>query len=540
MPVLLVGEGNASDRREVPVLSEVVVQPMGTDGRLVVKGAAERVTVLAQDVDLRLVLANLSEESGVNIVIAESVTGTVTTSLRDVPLWQALDAILKVNGLVWSQQGDIVFINRPNTSAVPTQGSMPGQTLQVFDLNYVAAIEVLEVVKGLLSPAGRAFTHAATITSTRQTRERLIVEDYPDRIEKIAAYLANVDTPPRQVLIEAQVLQVTLTNDNRHGVNLKAIARAAGANINFESTGFAESSSSPGFTLGLDGSDLNTLLECLKNNSRVRTLAAPKVLCVDGQEARIQIGSKFGYFVTTTTQTSTLQNVNFLDIGVVLEVKPIIAADDQVLLAVKPKVSGGRINPTSKLPEEDTTEANTTILLPNGRGMVIGGLIKDSSNQSRSWIPWLGDRPFIGKLFSKSGFKTERVEVIIALTPYIVPYDSEITDREVEQFKRAGGRTFACDANVDEAVTLVPSQVESTLLQPAPVVRAPGHRDSIAPIQPQPGIPSGHRSNGYSSPPSDSSALPLSNRRSSLTTSGQRNSADPAQRPQVSRRLLMP
>lgn len=419
----------------IPVGPEPPNGPLEVDSQ----NHGQVVTVLAQDVDLRMVLANLAQESHVNIVVAENVTGRVTTSLRDVPLWHALDAILKVNGLVWSQQGEIIFVNRPNTLATASAGSMPGQVLQVYDLNYVAAGEVLEVVKGLLSPAGRAFTHAANSTSSRQTRERLIVEDYADRLHKIALYLQSVDTPPRQVLIEANVLQVTLGNDNRHGVNLKALATMGGAHVDFESKGFAESASNPGFTLGLDGHDLDTLLECLKSSSKVRTLASPKVLCVNGQEARMQIGSKFGYFVTTTTQTSTLQNVNFLDIGVVLRVKPIIADDDKVLLTVEPKVSGGRINPTSKLPEEDTTEATTTVLLPDGRGMVIGGLIKETDNESRSWIPWLGEKPFIGRLFSKVGIKKERVEVIIALTPHIVPYCDPTQLREAEQYMKTSG-----------------------------------------------------------------------------------------------------
>lgn len=446
----------------------VPVGPKPPNGQLEIQNEDDAVTILAQDVDLRIVLANLSAESKVNIVVAENVTGRVTTSLRNVPLWHALDAILKVNGLVWSQQGDIIFVNRPNAMAMPSAGSMPGQILQVYDLNYVSAVEVVEIVRGLLSPAGRAFTHAATIASTRQTRERLIVEDYPDRLHKIALYLQSVDTPPRQVLIEAHVLQVTLTEDTRHGVNFKALARLSGARVNFNSAGFADTGSSPGFTLGIDGSDLDTMLECLKSSSEVRTLAAPKVLCVNGQEARIQIGSKFGYFVTTTTQTSTLQNVNFLDIGVVLQIQPIIAEDNQVLLTVEPKVSGGRINPTSKLPEEDTTEATTTVLLPDGCGMIIGGLIKDASNESRSWIPWLGDRPFLGKLFSKHGFKKERVEVIIALTPHILPYATKIDQREAEQYARAAGLPAdACDSNGYEGPSFYIEDAELAPVEPA-------------------------------------------------------------------------
>jgi type II secretory pathway component GspD/PulD (secretin) len=249
--------------------------------------------------------------------------------------------------------------------------------------------------------------------------------------------LASVDNQPRQVLIEAHVLQVTLDDDQRHGVNLAGLLRIAGSRVDVRAQGFADGEAKPGFMVGLNSHDLDGMIEALCSNSNVRTLAAPKVLVVNGQEARIQIGSKFGYFVTTTTQTSTLQSVDFLDIGVVLQVQPTITRDDQVLLTVQPKVSGGRINPDSGLPEEDTTEANTTVLLSDGQGMVIGGLIKEIDDHKKTWVPWLGEMPVIRHLFSRSNNDNQRVEVILALTPHIVPYEGAVACREMAAYGAA-------------------------------------------------------------------------------------------------------
>lgn len=405
-----------------------------------VKLTGDNVNVFAQGVDIRDVLGQLAEESEVDIVVSENVDGKITTTLTDIPLWEALDAILKINGLVWTQQGKIVFVTKPEggtTTGTANAAGMPGLQLQVFDLHYTSAEEVLTVVNGLLSPAGKAFAHKADISSTRQTRERIVVEDYQDRIGAVSQYLANVDNPPRQVLIEAHVLQVTLDDDQRHGVNLLGVARLAGAQLNVQAQGFANAQSSPGFMMGLNGTDLDGMVEALQQSSLVETLAAPKVLCVNGQQARIQIGSKFGYFVTTTTQTSTLQNVDFLDIGVVLQVQPTITHDGQVLLTVEPKVSGGRINPDTGLPEEDTTEASTTVLLPDGKGMIIGGLIKETNDHKKWWVPVLGKTPVIGKLFSRSNDDVQRVEVIIALTTHVVPFGANVDARECEQFSRS-------------------------------------------------------------------------------------------------------
>lgn len=448
-------QSTAEPAKAVPVVSpsETLAIPLQsglqTPNQLQVQSHDQNVSIFAQDVDLRVVLAHLAEESHVNIVVSESVKGTVNTSLRNVPLWDALDAILKINGLSWTQHENIIFVTRPgNGQGDQANGKRaPGQTVQVFDLNYITSKETLEVVTGLLSPGGKAFAHAVDLASIRQTRERIVVEDFPDRIQAIALYLAGVDNPPRQVLIEAHVLQIALTNDQRHGVNLLGIARVANARVNVQAQGFANGAASPGFMMGLEGTDLSGMVEALRSMSEVETLAAPKVLVVNGQQARIQIGSKFGYFVTTTTQTSTLQSVNFLDIGVLLQVQPTITRDNQILLTVEPKVSGGRINPDSGLPEEDTTEASTTVLLPNGKGMIIGGLIKESDDRRKNWIPWLGEKPLIGKLFSRANENVQRTEVIIALTPHIVPYTDVRQVHDFESYKRAIRGSTIGDSN---------------------------------------------------------------------------------------------
>jgi type II secretory pathway component GspD/PulD (secretin) len=103
------------------------------------------------------------------------------------------------------------------------------------------------------------------------------------------------------------------------------------------------------------------------------------VLVINGQEAKIQIGQQLGFRVTTTTETSTLQNVNFLDVGVILKVTPRITSDNQVLMLVHPEVSKGQVNPLTGLPESDTTTVESSVMLPDGQGMVIGGLIQEKT-----------------------------------------------------------------------------------------------------------------------------------------------------------------
>lgn len=408
-------------------------------GELKVEAQNDLVTIFARDADLRLLLATVAQENRINIVPSQEVTGIVSVTLHDKPVLSALDAILRVHGFTWQVLDDIVYVSKPNKS-LNQNPTLLGLQLQVFELNYISAVDAEKVITGLLSPGGRVFSQASTNANPRQSGERLIVEDFPDRVQRIAEYIQCVDTPPRQVLIEAEVLQVNLTEDERHGVNLDALFRLGDGRVVVESAGMATAATGiPTFKLGVESTDLNSVIEFLKSKSNVRTLATPKLLVVTGQEGKIQVGSKLGYTTLQQNQTSTIQNVEFLELGVILTVEPIVTRDGQVMMKVQPQVSGGRINPDTSLPEEDTTQTDTTVILPDGKGMIIGGLIKEDDSKKASWVPYLGELPVLGGLFRRTNNSSARSEVIIALTPHIVPYQEPIYSREANQYRQVTG-----------------------------------------------------------------------------------------------------
>jgi hypothetical protein len=132
-----------------------------------------------------------------------------------------------------------------------------------------------------------------------------------------------------------------------------------------------------------------------------------------------------------------LENVDFLDVGVVLSVTPWITRDGGVIMEVKPEVSSGQINPDTELPEEETTEVETALMLPDGHGMVIGGLIQEENGETQQKIPIVGDLWIIGRLFQRRTLVRKRSEIIIALVPHVVPYQPIRRETECEQFQRA-------------------------------------------------------------------------------------------------------
>ncbi|TWT76130.1 Type IV pilus biogenesis and competence protein PilQ precursor [Posidoniimonas polymericola] len=387
-----------------------------------VEATGELVSVAVREAPLHSVLSLLAQQQGLSIVASSSLTQPVTVTLQPTSLENALDALLAVAGCTWTSRNGVIYV-----TAMTKEGSsspfFQGREVRLFSLNYASAEDVEKVVAGLLSPVGKVFIRQVSPTDKLRTVEQVVVEDLPPFIERIADYIAQADQMPRQVMIEAHILQVRLGKDKAHGVNFDALTRLSGAKVQLWSKGLA-SEDGPGMVFTVDGTDFNSVIDCITNTTDAKTLASPKTLVINGQESKIQIGSRLGYFVTTTTQTSTLQDVQFLEVGVVLHVTPMITADGQVLMQVAPKVSSGDINPVTTLPEEETTEVDTSVLVPDGHGIIIGGLIQEFNTERQSKLGWAGDLWGIGRLFQRRSVDRERNEVIVALLPRIVPCGS--------------------------------------------------------------------------------------------------------------------
>jgi len=425
-----------------PAATTVKIPLAGTlpAGAVNVDPSSGLVTAVVRDMPLGDVLSALAIQRGLNLITSESIAAKVSVTLQSVSFEEALTQILGVAGYTWVRQGNILIVTDLASSA-DLAPHLQGRDVKVFQLDYVAATDVDLVVKGLLSPVGQSFTSESLSTDNRRTQELVIVEDLPSYLARIEDYIRQVDVPPRQVLIEVHILSVELNNDLKLGLNLEYLDSIT-PSVTLRTQGFADAAkfaggTSPAFFFNLAANDLNVLLEALEATTDAKTLATPKVLGINGQEARIQVGGRLGYRITTTTQTSTLESVEFLDVGVVLTVTPRIAADGSVLMEVTPEISTGEIDPITELPAEETTEVATSLMLPDGHGMLIGGLIQESDSDSQSKIPILGDLWLVGRLFQQHEQKRKRTEIVIALIPHVVPYDARRQQKECEQFQRA-------------------------------------------------------------------------------------------------------
>jgi type II secretory pathway component GspD/PulD (secretin) len=394
------------------------------------------ISLVTRDAPLSDVLAIIGQTQQLNIVSSDDATTRVSVTLHRVRLEDALSSLVSIAGYQWAQHGGIIHVTPiANANHLPPQ--VQGRRVQVFSLDYASPLELQAAVQGMLSPAGRAFLMQSDSSDNRQSQDSIAVEDLPAYVERIGQYIQQVDQPPRQVLIEAHILEVELRDDERWGINWDYLLKYSGNSTTFQLKGLADPLAPQAFFINVDGDRFNALMECLQSTEDAKALASPKVMVINGQQARIQIGDKLGYRVTTVTETSALESVDFLDVGVVLTVVPRISRDGHILINVKPEVSGGSINPDTQLPEEETTEVQTDVLLRDGQGMVIGGLIQEQDRNTQSKIPFIGDIKFVGKLFQKRSMEKKRSEIIVALMPRILPYDSDYQQLASDELFRA-------------------------------------------------------------------------------------------------------
>ena len=400
-----------------------------------VTSSDSRLTINVEDVEIAQLLRMLSVKRRVNVVAGPRVSGKISVNLYDVTFAEALSAILDVSGCTATRKGDSILITEASEKAqLPLHAT--DMAIEVFKLDYCDPNEAFELVKEFVSPAGKAIVSV--------TESTLLVEDTQAYLGRVRSLIEQVDVPPRQVLIEARLLELSYTDDLTVGVQVDAVKINGDTIFRALTHGFAANisaipESAQGLFAGVLTEDTETFLEALAETVDVTTLANPKILAVDDQEAEIIIGDRLGFRITTTTETSSLESVEFIDVGTQLTLTPQISADGLVLLEIHPEVSSGNIS-AAGLPSESTAEATTYMLVKDGQTIVLGGLLKETDSEHVVKVPLLGDIPWLGHLFRRTHRSTSRRELVVLITPHIVgPEPTEAMEEVVSSVEQITG-----------------------------------------------------------------------------------------------------
>jgi type IV pilus assembly protein PilQ len=410
-----------------------------------------------QGADLRAVLRSFAEISGLNMVIDPRVTGTVDVALRDVPWDQALDIILRANGLGYRVDGTIVRIapvgvftaeDRAQGAAAAAAADAGQLTTLTRQLSYSRGEEIVALLKqaNVLSSRGTAFVDGRTNT--------LIVTDLQPRLTNASDLIDTIDKPQPQVEIEARIVQTTKTfaralgvqwgfngyvspqlgnttnlafpNSGALGGRLGTQGAATGSAVDPSTAtttavnlGVSGATSAVGLQLGsINGAfNLDVALTALERNGNGRLLSTPKVSTLNNVAAEMTQGIQ----IPIQTATNNTVTVSFKDAALSLKVTPQITAANTVIMQIALENAtpdfGRQVN---GIPPINTQRAITTVLVLDGQTTVIGGIYTSSATNNRDQTPGLGSIPLLGWLFKRDSVTDENSELLIFITPKII------------------------------------------------------------------------------------------------------------------------
>ena len=406
-----------------------------------------RISLDFQQADISNVLRLIAEVSGFNMVVGEGVKSKVTMKLVSVPWDQALDMILKMNGLGKIRQSNILWIDslaniakQQNEEASAKDAKVKAEELvdRVFYIRNLPAMELMTSLRQYLGPRG--------LMQMSLGSNALIVRDTETKIGVMKQLVDGLDLEVPQVQIEARIVQADTTYSRSLGVqwgvqNVNQVGSTGVANfksgvigafgeqvsnflVNLPATvGGLPSTPGVGFTIGkTDGALLDMRLSAGELLGLSKVIAAPKVTTLDKREAKISQGESIPFQTTSLQGTQT----TFVDANLELNVTPQITSRDpkevgkQIMMKVRAtrNAVGARSNPAG--PSIDRRETNTQVIIRDGETMVVGGVFIDTQNNSVAGIPYLSRMPVLGWLFKQKTESVAKQELLIFLTPSIV------------------------------------------------------------------------------------------------------------------------
>lgn len=421
----------------------------------------ERLSLNFQDIPVRAVLQLIADFTELNVVVSDSVSGSLTLRLKNVPWDQALDIILRAKGLAKRESGNVMLV--APTEEIAAQDKIELESQQsvtdlspiknaFFEVNYAKVSDLMVLFKSsgegelnMLSPRGSVITDSRTNT--------MIVKDTQEVINSIRDLLNKIDIPIRQVMISSRIViandQFSKELGSRFGVssvkNLSnngasaisgsivetdAIVSSAAANgstspadlvfgttdrfnVNLPAVGAAGSLA---FSVLKGGSLIDLEISALQAENKGELVSSPRVVTADRHEAFIEQGVEIPY---QTASSSGATTISFKKAVLSITVTPQITPDDQIIMDLQVKKDAvGQV--FSNIPSIDTREVSTQVLVSNGDTIVLGGIYETVSRNDVEKVPLLGDLPLIGYFFRHSIVSDSKAELLIFVTPKVL------------------------------------------------------------------------------------------------------------------------
>ncbi len=461
--------------------------------------AVNKISLDIKGMDIVDVLKMLATRSGMNIVVGKNVTGRVTLFLKNVDIQDAFEIILLANELAYETKGGIINVmTQRDYELIYGERYQDKKQAKVIKLKYAKAVDLSRALTQIKTNVGRIVVDEgsntiALIDAPQKIKEmeefirntdlpiqtkifslnyaqadkiqpkiqealtkgvgsmridertnKIAITDYPEKLEEISKVIAAFDEKTQQVLIDAQIIQIQPKDEFKMGVDwnywieknvriMESLPSTNGMNIlklGMAAKGVAD--------LNKQG-EYKSIIDALRTIGNTQILSSPRIVAMNNQEAKILIGTKKSYGISTISQGGSGNTVTAIDIkevesGIKLYVTPTINRDGFVTMKIRPEISETKIEnikvsgQETAAPTTTTSESETTVMIKDGVTIIIGGLKKENRTKQVDKIPLLGDIPLLGYLFRRTSDSMTTDELVILITPHILSGENSYSD----------------------------------------------------------------------------------------------------------------
>tara|TARA_R110000868_G_scaffold121908_4_gene323416 strand:- start:3443 stop:5587 length:2145 start_codon:yes stop_codon:yes gene_type:complete len=420
----------------------------------------EKLSLNFQDIDVRSVLQLIADFTDLNLVASDTVAGNITLRLQNVPWDQALDLVLKTKGLDKRKVGNVLLVAPADEIAARERQELESKK-QVADLaplrreliqvNYAKASDMAQLFQSVTSADG-AVAERGSVTVDDRTNS-IIAYQTQERLDELRRIIAQLDVAVRQVMIEARIVEANVDYDKALGVrwggaatrgNWSAYGKDGAQSFNdegqrllpgtdtiggftledgvapvpFVDMGVLGSTSGIGIGFLTDNIVLDLQLSAMEKTGNGEIISQPKVVTSDKETAKILKGSEIPYQEASSSGAST---TSFKEAALSLEVTPQITPDNRIIMEVKvTKDAPDFARALNGVPPINKNEVNAKVLVSDGETIVLGGVFSNTQTKGVEKVPFLGDLPYLGRLFRRDIVQDNKSELLVFLTPRIM------------------------------------------------------------------------------------------------------------------------
>ncbi|MFJ2489059.1 type IV pilus secretin PilQ, partial [Pseudomonas sp. NPDC087639] len=400
----------------------------------------DKLSLNFQDIDVRSVLQLIADFTNLNLVASDTIQGGITLRLQNVPWDQALDLVLKTKGLDKRKIGNVLLVAPADEIAARERQELESQKQiaelaplrrELLQVNYAKAADIAKLFQSVTSAEAK-IDERGSITVDERTNN-IIAYQTQDRLDELRRIVAQLDIPVRQVMIEARIVEANVDYDKSLGVrwggsiqnkgnwNTSGVSNGSSTTIGtpgststnspFVDMGTVNNTSGIGIAFITDNVLLDLELTAMEKTGNGEIVSQPKVVTSDKETAKILKGTEIPY---QEASSSGATSVSFKEASLSLEVTPQITPDNRIIMEVKvTKDEPDYLNKVQDVPPIKKNEVNAKVLVNDGETIVIGGVFSNTQSKVVDKVPFLGDVPYLGRLFRRDVVSEKKSELLV-------------------------------------------------------------------------------------------------------------------------------